>query len=79
MPIHSHVEYLPTTNKDSNPVVDAKHESDGKISGGTIPSTVYMGWSNSASKYISTATQGNDKFHNNLPPSKAVYRFKRIS
>ena len=77
--VHSHLEYLPTSNKDNNPIVDARHESDGKISGGTIPTSAYMGWTNTASKYIYTNTQGNGAYHNNLQPSKAVYRFKRTA
>lgn len=76
---HSHIEYLPTDNKDSNPIVDARHESDGKMGGGTIRTATYMGWTNTASKYIYTNTQGNNTYHNNMQPSKAVYRFKRTA
>ena len=72
---HVHQERMPTSDGNSNPLVNL--ETNGTLSGATVPQR--FGYTNKATDKVNTVSAGGGKGHNNIPPVIASYAWRRTA
>ena len=72
---HTHQERMTTSDGNPNPLVNL--ETSGTLSGATVPQR--FGYTNKATDKVTTVSTGENKPHNNIPPSIASYGWRRTA
>lgn len=72
---HMHQERMTTSDGNPNPLVNL--ETNGTLSGATVPQG--FGYTHKATDTVNTVSAGGGKGHNNIPPVIASYAWRRTA